>query len=201
MAILAWWFPIEHDRADHAGPASTGVDIGQPTTPGATSPGSAASPGSGAGAGPGAPVRYLNTITPEEGGRYLTRLPAELAGRSEYAHAVTIACPSNQTGDQVRSVTYPLNQRYLNFSGTVTAHFRPTVSVPDPRVELTSVASELQRDGTLRDSANETRRATADQPSPMSLTVTGAEKLEVRVTCEIPDGAVILVDARLTPAQ
>jgi hypothetical protein len=197
VSVLAWWFPVNNGpdaSSDQRGQTSAGVDAGradagQPTTPGAASTSPAA-----------AQVQYLNSITPEEGSRYLAPLPAGLPRTSEYAHAATIACPSNQTGDTVRELKYPLNQRYLALAGTVTAQLKPSVSVPDPQVELTTIASERQRDGTLRATGNESRRATGGHPSPITLAVAGAEKLTVRISCEVPDGVVILTDARLTLA-
>ncbi|MBX6358024.1 MAG: hypothetical protein IRZ05_19500 [Micromonosporaceae bacterium] len=191
VAILAWRFPVGQDSdgsSDQRGQTVTGIDA-EPSATQGTAPLSPT---------PATQVRYLNTITPEEGRRYLAPLPAGLSPTAEYAHAVTIACPSNQTGDTARELRYPLNQRYLAFTGTVTARFAASVSVPDPQVELTSIASERQRDGTLRASANESRRATAGHPSSMTLNVTGAEKLTVRISCEVPNGVVILTDARLT---
>jgi hypothetical protein len=200
VSVLAWRFPVEREpdaSSDQRGQTSAGVHTGQPTSAGTPSPSPSPSPSPAS----ADQMRYLNTITPEEGSRYLAPLPAGLPQTSEYAHAVTIACPSNQTGDKVRELKYPLNQRYLALSGTVTARLKPSVSVPDPQVELTSVASERQRDGTLRATGNQSGRATGGHPSPITLAVAGAEKLTVRISCEVPDGVVILTDARLTLAH
>lgn len=194
VALLAWRFPVvprADDSSDQSGQTSEqttgGGATGQPTTPGGASPAATE-------------VRYLNTVRPEEGVRYIAPLPDGLAQSSGYAHALTIGCPSNQTGDKVRELTYSLDQRYQTFAGTVEARFAPPAAEKDPEVELTSIADQRQRDGTLRTTGQESRRATTGAPAPISLTVTGAEKLTVRISCEEADGVVILTEARLTRA-
>jgi hypothetical protein len=189
VAVLAWRFPVlpeSQDSSDQGDRLSGGGGTAQSATPGTADP------------APSRQVRYLNTLTPEEGRRYIAPLPDDLRRSPEHAHTLAMTCPSNETGDKVRELTYPLHQRYLALAGTVTARFPPPASPTEPQVELASIANERQRDGTLRAIGSESRRATASRPSPITMDLQGAEKLILRISCELPGGVVILADARLT---
>jgi hypothetical protein len=125
-------------------------------------------------------------------------MPRALAGQPDYPQPVAIACPSNQSGDQVREVTYLIRGRYVDFTGTVRPYFR---TMPDARANVFIIAGFKERDGTLtRQERGRQLTATMQAPAPLAASVEGAEQLTLQIACEEPDGVVVIVDAALTPA-
>lgn len=142
-------------------------------------------------------VTYLEALKAQEGGGHLTSLPRALQDQPGYDHPVVVSCPTNQSDDKVREVTYPLRRRYLSFTATVRTHSEPADDGP---VEVTAVVGTRQRDGTLSTVEEGKTRATASDPRDLVASVDGADELTLQVRCEIPDSVVVLVAPRLTPA-
>jgi hypothetical protein len=141
---------------------------------------------------------YLAELSPQSGGANLAELPRALNGKAGYGHLIVVRCPTNQSDDKVRAVTYPLRGRYLDFSATVRPY---DTAVPDGHAYVTAVAGFKERDGTLtRQTAGTQFGATAAGAAPLSATVERAEELTIQVRCESPQGVVVLSDAKLIPA-
>lgn len=196
VALGAWWFPQSPDSADDAGRASRTTTVkpspqGSPVGDGP--PTGAADPTATA-----ADVTLLDTQSPESGAANLTELPRALAGEPGYDHPIVVTCPSNQTGDLVREVTYLMRGRYLDFAAEVRPYFD---NVKDARAEVAVIAVEKQRDDSLtrRETGRESTTMTA-APAPLTAEVDGAEQLTLQIRCEDPHGVVALVAARLTRA-
>jgi hypothetical protein len=151
------------------------------------------------GPAPSAATEYLNTIEPDKGRSNLVALPDKLPSTVDRSHALTIGCPSNQTGDQVREITYALNQRYATFEATVVASFDPA---KDWTVGVVPLVGVLQRDGTVQTQETGAKRGvTMATSTPVSVPVKGAQELTLQISCERPDGVVVLADARITRAS
>lgn len=141
---------------------------------------------------------YLTALTPQSGGANLAALPRALAGKAGYDHPIVVRCPTNQSDDKVRSVTYPLRGRYLDFTATVRPHYP---AERDARTYVTAIAGMRERDGTLTQQIEGTQfAATTTSPASLTAAVDGAETLTLDVQCESPQGVVVLVDARVTAA-
>ncbi|MBN1170878.1 MAG: hypothetical protein JXA67_01785 [Micromonosporaceae bacterium] len=188
VGVLAWQFP--HAADDDAPVASA-------TTPQSSATlASGLPPASGQVARTPVPV-YLAAQAPQAGGANLVQLPRPLASQSGYDQAVVISCPSNQTSDQVREVTYQLRGRYLDFSANVQPYF---AAQQDARTDITALASYRERDGTLtRKEQGRQPAATMAVPLPLHASVDGADELTLQVRCENPEGMVVLVAAQVTP--
>ncbi|HET8659095.1 MAG TPA: hypothetical protein VFM55_08875 [Micromonosporaceae bacterium] len=145
----------------------------------------------------GPSLTYLAPDELQQGKGNLVQLPRPLRGQPGYAHALTVACPSNQTTDLFREVVYPLAQRYLTFETTVVPYREPAA---DRLVTVEVLVGRLQRDGTTRvEEAGAARSVRVGAQQPMRVAVEGAQDLRVRVTCERPDLVVVLAEPRLTP--
>lgn len=193
ISLLAWLYPQPpadespsgSDRAGgltSAGPGS--VDSRPPATPTAEPP---------------APtLTFLDTLPPQTGGANLGRLPRALAGQPGYDHPVVIQCPSNQSGDKVRVVTYPLRGRYLDFSATVRPYF---TAQPDAVSQVFVLAGIRQVDDRVVTVQKGSQlNASMATPAPVTAQVDGAAELTLQVRCESPEGMIILVNAGLTAA-
>ena len=153
-------------------------------------------PGTSTG-GPRATV-YVSTLRPETGASNLVALPRSLRNDPTYARAIAIRCPSNNSSDRMREITYSLRGRYLDFTARIEPFF---ATEPDSRVHVFAVAGRVERDGTLtRRQVGEQLDATGRAGAPLSAPVDGAAQLTLRVKCETPDGIVIVSDGHMTPA-
>jgi hypothetical protein len=192
IAVLAWWFPQAADGPK--GDRKTSQTAAPPAT--ATAPAQA-----GTSAGPpttGASLSvFLDTLAPEAGRANLTALPRDLASQSGYDHPVVVACPSNQSDDQVREVTYLLRGRYVSFLATVRPYF---TAQRDARTYVFAIAGYRERDGTMtRQEKGRQLSATMAAPTArLTASVDGAEELTLQVRCEEPGGVVVLASAALT---
>jgi hypothetical protein len=191
IAIGAWWWPQD------AEPAGSGTErTGAFTTPG---PDPAAPATTTAAPAAGNPkTTYLADLGPQSGGANLATLPRALKGKAGYDRPIVVQCPTNQSDDKMRTVTYPLRGRYLDFAATVRPYY---AGEPDTRTYVTAVSGVKERDGTLtRRTAGTQFGATMAVPAPIAAAVDGAEELTIQVQCESPEGVVVLTNASLTPA-
>ncbi|MEH1013410.1 hypothetical protein V6U90_09885 [Micromonospora sp. CPCC 206060] len=191
VGVLAWQLPKQQAGPLATPPAQTAPAL--PATPGPTT-GVPTDPTTGASTGSRV---YLDALNPETGAGYLRPLPRALADAG-LTHPVTVACPSNNTGDRARSVSYPLRRRYLDFSVTLRPHF----AAPEDResvVRVTAVVGVKQVDDTMTRQVRGTRSASSASPSqPLTFPVEGADELVLTIECDVPDGHVVLVGAELT---
>ncbi|MDQ7907944.1 hypothetical protein RB614_25800 [Phytohabitans sp. ZYX-F-186] len=191
VAIGAWRWPRDTQgpaqprRPDGAAPGpSTGQPAPAPTTAAPTPAGPAAT--------------YLADLPPQSGGGNLVTLPRALKGQAGYDHPIVVQCPTNQSDDKVRTVTYLLRGRYLDLAATVRPYY---TGQPDSRTYVTAVSGVKERDDTLtRRTAGTQFTATMATPGRLTAAVDGVEELTIQVQCESPEGVVVLADASLTPA-
>jgi hypothetical protein len=188
IAFAAWQWPRSPDSQPKDGPT---------TVSGANPPiGSAA-----AAPGGSAAVEYLDggAFPAESGGANLVSLPRAIRDDGTYKpHAVAITCPSNETGDQVHDVTYPVQGRYVQFDADVHPYYPPGADARSATY-VSVLKGVRQRDGDLRiTEVGAQKQATAAQPAPLTAAVDDAEKITLRVQCADPNGTVVLTNARLT---
>jgi hypothetical protein len=141
---------------------------------------------------------YLADLFPHSGGANMTSMPRALTGKDGYDHPIVVRCPTNQSDDKMRSVTYLLRGRYLDFSATV----RPYYSAErDARTYVHAVTGVKERDGTVTQQTRGTQfAATMAAPATLAAAVDGAEELTIQVQCESPEGVVVFSGALVTPA-
>jgi|GEM_PF-3123704 len=189
VALLAWLFPNGDGTPSATPSTSVSLDGSRPTGgASAGTPTGTDHPEQGA-------FHYLADLQPQAGGGNLTGLPRDLRDTPGLDRVVMIECPSNQSNDKMREVTYQLLGRYDSFATTVRPHF---TSRPDALMHVEAFVGERARDGSLVWTLGGGQyEATADEPAPLTAVVEGAAEMTIRVRCELPDGVAILVDAAL----
>lgn len=196
VALVTWLYP--RDQAAPADPASQSTTavaegVSAPGNPPNTPTTATVTPSPEAGG------TRLDTLAPVTGRANLVELPRALRGQPGYEHAITIACPTNQSTDRKRSVTYSLLRRYVDLSATVRPYY---TAQPDAVTYVTAVSGVKQADDTFtRTVSGRQTTASTGVPQPLQATVDGADELTIEVECESPQGMVVLTDARLTPAR
>jgi hypothetical protein len=202
IAVAAWQWPRSAPDGPAERNAAPGSSVSGVATAGDTASTTAAAGTAGTSNPSGAQAKHLDTFSPESGGSSLVAVPRQARGAvGPGGHPVSISCPSNQTGDQERSVTYLLQGRYLGLEAEVRPYY-PEGADTRSATYVTALTGTLGRDGDLTiTEAGKQQRATAQQPQQLSATIDGAEKLTLRVQCGDPTGTVILVGARLIPAD
>ncbi|GAA0795102.1 hypothetical protein [Spirilliplanes yamanashiensis] len=192
VAVAAWQWPRSpgpEPQASATAPEPTTGPQHVPPTGGPT------------GGGTPAPVEYLAGTAPESGAAHLVPLPRAVRADAAYARrALVIGCPSNETGDQERSVTFALRGRYARFDAQVHPYYPPGADARSVTF-VTVFAGVRDRDATLTTAeAGAQKRAAPGSPLPVAADVEGAETVTLRVQCDDPGGVVALTDARVTPA-
>jgi hypothetical protein len=189
--VLSFWSPFGGGPSNEKPTAAEAA--------GSTAPVSASAIPASPAAQPVAAGVYLNTIEPDRGRQNLAALPDKLPSTVDRVQALTIGCPSNQTGDQVREITYALDQRYLSLEATVVASFDPAKYW---RVGVVPLVGISQRDGTVQSQERgAVRGVTMTATGQLSVAVKGAQEVTLQITCERPNGVVVLAGARLTKAN
>lgn len=192
VAILALVFDVwsPFGRGAATGPTVTSTTPGpQPSTSRSEDPPRSST----------ALVEYLNTVAPKAGRADLAHLPDKLPATVDGRRAVTVHCPSNETGDQENDLTYQLDGAYAALDATVVAVFAGGRDYDS--VGVAPVVGVLQRDGTISTTTqNPKTGVTAKSPAPLHVDVRGAHEVTLQVTCSQPDGVVVLADARITRA-
>jgi hypothetical protein len=190
VAVIAWRWPQSPPENSVAGPPSS---VATTTNPAATT-------GPPATAAPAA-VDFLDAVTVEAGGGNLVAVPRQVRGTPGFAgHVMAISCPSNQTGDQVHDVTFPIMGHYQQFDAEIHPYY-PSGADPRSVTYVTAMIGIRQTDQTLRTTAaGAQKNATMATASSLTAAIDNAEKLTVRVECADPKGTIILTNARLTPA-
>jgi hypothetical protein len=175
---------------DHASDADTmAVATSPASVPGATAPISTTS-------AVRTPFEYLSALAPLAGTGNLTVLPRDFRKNPAYARAIAIQCPSNNSGDKVREVTYSLRGRYTEFTATVQPDF---TAEPDSHAHVFAVAAYRETDGTLtRRPVGQQLGATGTLSAPITADLEGAVEFTLQVRCEHPQGVVIISDGQLT---
>ena len=183
IVMGAWFWPQDPQGSGPEGALATGR-----ATPPTTAPPT-----------PGNPeVTYLADLSPQSGGGNLAALPRALRGKAGYDRPIVVQCPTNQSDDKVRTVTYLLRGGYLDFAATVRPYY---TGEPDARTYVTAISGVKERDGTLtRRTVGTQFGATMAAPGQIAAAVDDAEELTIQVQCESPYGVVVLADASLTPA-
>ncbi len=130
----------------------------------------------------------------------MVALPRALAGQPEYERSVVVSCPSNNSSDRQREVTYRLQRRYVSFTTTVHPYFA-SADDRDSNVYAYALTSVREIDDTITRTVKGTQfEARMGTPRELTADVDGADQLTVRVRCEFPGGFVVLTGATLTPA-
>lgn len=172
------------DRPDPAGSTTSA------TTPGAEPTSTAAGPRS----------TYLDTMGAQTGGADL--VPSQdwptAVQQAGLRHPVVIRCPSNETGETEREVTYALNDRYRTLSATIRPHY---TADREATTYVTVMGGFRQRDGVLtRREVGRQVHATMSVSRPLTAEVRDADEITIKVQCESPDGMIILDNAHVTRA-
>jgi len=186
----AWQQTSEPEAKPAAGQATTTATAttGGPaaaTTPATAAPAGTAPPA----AGTGTPLDGISRI-----GGEVTALPEDVSA-ADYSRPVAVECPSNQTGDQTRTLTYDLDRKFRTFTATVSGWAE---TGDGDAIEVRVFTKTRQKDDTF-----ETREAGATQGAvnkpgqALSAKVSGVDQLLVEVGCHKPGGVVILDRALL----
>lgn len=141
----------------------------------------------------------LADLTLVSGSSRLAPLPDELAGGPGYERAVVIACPSNQTGDQISEVTY--ETRYLY--STLDAELRPYRDPADDvlvNLRVFSDPQDRQPGAPPPGEAHLEQLRMGDVRTVDGVDVGDSYYLRLRVECEKPGGYLVLAGAVLHPA-
>ncbi len=203
VAVVAWLWPQQPDTgpAPHGGPAMPGTTT--PATGGGPITTTAAPGGTpSGGVAPRAPaVAHLDGLGPESGGSHVVPVPRPVRATDGFTdHPVAITCPTNQTGDRERTVTWSLKGRYLDLRADVRPWYPPDAD-QGAVTHVTALVGTRQRDGEISTSVGgRQQQATPTGPQPLTANVEGAEQLLLRVECSDPNGIIILTAATLTPA-
>lgn len=145
---------------------------------------------------PSGEVVYLTSVAPDRGLTRVTELPAALHSQEGYDNALVISCPTNQTGDQMSEVVYEARNRYGTFAAILRPYRDPA---DDVRVELQVFSDPLDRDPGAPPPGDQGRFQLAmGQSEAISVTISDAYYLRLRVLCEKPGGYVILANASVT---
>ncbi|MGW4942687.1 hypothetical protein ACWEOZ_14010 [Actinoplanes sp. NPDC004185] len=141
------------------------------------------------GTGAGTPLDSLDRI-----GGTVVALPDGVTA-ADYTRPVAVECPSNNTGDQTRTLTYELDRRFRTFAATVSGWAETRKADP---VEVRVYTKTRQKDDTFRTLEAGVQGGVVNEPGrALSAKVTGADQLLVEVRCQRPDGIVILDAATL----
>jgi hypothetical protein len=178
--------PDDKAVATAATTAPAAPPAGSPTGPPAgTAPTAAPTPGAVA----GTPLDTLNRT-----GGAVVALPDEVTA-ADYSRPLAVECPSNNTGDQTRTLTYDLDRRFRTFTATVSGW--ADTRDPDP-VRVTVYKKTRQKDDTFSTLEVGVQQVVVNEPGgALSAKVTGADQLLVEVRCQQPEGIVVLDAATL----
>jgi hypothetical protein len=152
-------------------------------------------------AAPAVPQTSASAASP---GRFLTEAtriggtPAELPDDldpSKFPHAIVAECPSNQTGQTARSLTYELDRRYRTFTATVTGW----ADTKEPDAILVRVSTRTKQ---IDDTFVTTEQAAVGgvvngAPVALSAKVKDANEIVLEIECHRPKGFVILSEAQV----
>ena len=174
IALLAWLLPTG-GSGSNAGQDATG-------TP-ATSPTAGRSAG---GTGPistftGASVSdtvVLTDIVPESGAINL--------GRSDSPGVLDLPCPTNQSNDRSRTVSYDLLGAYHGLTGLASVS---GFSRAEAKAEVEVLVDDVRVDNKV---------FAPGEQAPLAATLDGAQRVAIRITCGQSDGTVTISAARLS---
>src|SRR5262245_5096133 len=156
IALAAWLYPRAPGTPPDLGTrAGATIDMPTATANGGSAPlaVNTATPSTGAPSTTGAPAAtnvptqpfdYLDAL-PRQGGS-AAAMPRQVSGEPGNEHAIVIACPSNQSSDRTREVTYSLRGRYLDLAAIVRPYFGADRS---ESAQVFALAVTKERDGTL----------------------------------------------------
>ena len=189
IGVLVATASLLRDYFDWRSPAPvTTTEQGRPGTPGGgpATTGSAPRPG---------PATVGLATRPVEAGR-VDALPRPLVGQSKYAGAIPIDCPSNQSTDRQRDVTYRTDRRYLTLTATVQPYFREAADA-EALARVSVLAVIRNRDDTVARLERGAAAAEMSDPGALNVDISGADQIVLRIECESPLGSVLLLDAKL----
>jgi hypothetical protein len=173
----------------------TGTDKGM-TTPESTGAGLPRA-STGTPAVPAGNAVALSDLPPQAGAANLVALPKALREDPAFAGSLAISCPTNQTNDRHREVTYLLRGQHSDFTARIQSSFPDN---PTLRATLTVIGGYKERDGTITRREISTGLATAGQWATLSADVERAEEMTLRVRCDEPAGVVILSRGQVSRA-
>lgn len=139
----------------------------------------------------------LSDLPLQAGAANLVALPKALRDDAAFAGSLAINCPTNQSNDKSREVTYLLRRQHSEFTARIQSNFP---SDPTLRATLTAIGGFKERDGTV------TRRELAGALAPggqwatFSADVERVEELTLRAQCDEPGGVVIVNGGQVSRA-
>jgi hypothetical protein len=182
------WAWQQTSGPDGKTPAST------PTTPTAAPAANAPLPTAPAGTAPPPVVAGTPLDTVSRIGGEVAALPDDLTV-ADYSRPITVECPSNETGDLTRTLTYDLDRRFRTFTATVSGWAETKNADP---VEVRVYTKIRQQDDTFRTVEVGVQQSVVNEPGrALSAKVAGTDQLLVEIGCHRPGGVVILDGAVL----
>ncbi|GIF12080.1 hypothetical protein Ate01nite_21120 [Actinoplanes teichomyceticus] len=191
IALAAWQWPQSPD------PSPAPVAVPPVTSSPTAGPTAAATVAPGAGNPSGTPLDALDVAA---GHANLAPVPPAVRDRPGFKdRPIAISCPSNQTGDLTREVTWLLRGRYLDFRADVHPYY-PAGTDTAAATYVFAVTGTRRKTGDLTTAeAGRQQSATVTSAKPLTGGVGGAERLTIRVRCGNPNGVVVLTGATVTP--
>lgn len=179
LGTIAAWLAL---KPDGGAPTTTTTSA---TTASVATPGAQAS----------AAQTYLRDLAPVAGRANLVT-PAELESKPELEHSVVIRCHAPGSGDNFTEVKYKVTRAYRSF----TAQFVPYLPLAVGTAVTTKIQVTIFLNSSVDDVVSSETRLTptvqyVGKQTAISESVRDAYYVKLRITCEEPDGFVILQDA------
>ncbi|WP_155374855.1 hypothetical protein [Catellatospora vulcania] len=190
-------FPASSATPETAATTAAGGAAPAATAP-TTGPGVASAPAATPGALPPSGT-YLRSLTPVRGAGLVVALPKALADLPEYAQAIAVRCPSNNTGQTMAEVSWERLRSADTFTARLLAYdeqANPTQIVeltvfPDPKDWLPG--------GDAQGPSRSVQAEIGAKPAAIKADVTGAYYVRLRIRCNKPGTVAVLVDPVLSP--
>lgn len=172
VAILAWQLPRDPSPPAGAGGVSAPGSTPPSTPPGTPPSTTSTTPTTSTSAG----QRYLTELTPASGGGFVQRIGG--------THSLTMSCPTGESVDFKRSVTYDLPRAGY---ATLRLTALPT-GERDTRVEVRLLVDDAVRGDQV---------ITAGDSKPFQTGVAGSGTVELEITCDPKAKSVTFADPTL----
>jgi hypothetical protein len=140
-------------------------------------------------------VTHLKDLTLVAGAARLAPVPPELRDQPGSDQAVVITCPSNQTHDRMSEVTYELRRRFDTLTAIMDGHHDAEDAV---LVELQVFADPEDREPGSTAAAPHQVQLRTGQSRELSVDVSGAYFLRLRLLCEVTGGSLVLRGAAVS---
>ena len=174
VALLAWLLPMG-GQGNPAAQGSTATPVPSPTVgssagPAGPTPSASGPPASGS-------TVNLTDIAPSAGAINLTR--------SSSPGVLVLPCPTNQSNDRSRIVSYDLLRSYHGLTGSASV---AGFSRAEAKAEVEVLVDDVRVDNKV---------FAPGEQVPLAATLDGADRVSLRITCGQSDGTVTITSAKL----